>query len=394
MKDNLVSVQEGVLSELPLLGYPSIRSEAQTFFLSKENISFEHDVFRNDYGSIRNMFVRNQYFSSNIDLSAVVELYKEWRDDAEYFILRKPSFIHQETFDRDNTSYLGYTGIIKESFDDYQYRFVKASKRGNDVYKYLVSKKLKKVSELDNVTFFKDDWSCRKTTSLLFITLTYDKNRSDVNTAWNNIGKEFHLFKSNIIKQFGAIEFFRTWESTTGYYPHIHCVIAFKKRSFEVFTHTDKDGNSSYRIPKKIKDKIASYWHSFVDIRAVDDSDSAIKELTKYITKDLCSEKGDKTNGMIWLFHKQGYSVSKGFVKLVKGCFADTSEPNSADLINEMCNLNSDNEKWEFVGILRGKNLGFSSEMWCIDLKKPPPRIANLLIQERERWLLLHGSKY
>lgn len=362
----------------------------------KDDLSIFDDNFRNEYGSIRRKFAYTQYSVGNVNLQGVVDLYKEWRDDHEYFILRKPHMIYQETFDRDNVSYLGNVGIIKEYLDGYCYKFVKASKRGNDVYKYLVKEKLKQLNGLD-ITFFKDNWGDKRT-SLLFITLTYDNNRCTDTVAWQNIGEEFHLFCNNLRKRYGHIEFFRTWESTGHFYPHIHVLIGFQKKSFPVFVHVDKKGKRKFRISKHDKDIISSYWHSHVDIQGVDNTKDAIKELTKYVTKDLCSEKGDKTNAMIWLYRKQAYGVSKGFVGLITGHFntvVDLSEPKATDLIkSEMCNCNHDFEKWEFVGILRGEQLGFSPEMWVVDLKKPPPNVVNLLIHEQERWSALHGNRF
>jgi len=356
------------------------------------------DEFRNEYGSIRNCFVRSHYFTDQIVLEDVVDLFREWKDDSEYFILRSVYSIHQETFKRDASSYLGNVGIINNYITDYKYKFIKASKRGNDVYRYLVNKKLNPLSELSNVTFFKDDWGVKQT-SLLFVTLTYDTNRCDVNTAWANIGDEYHLFINNLRKQYGHIEVFRTWESTKGYYPHVHALIGFKDNSFHVHVHTDKNKKRSFRIPTNDKNKISTYWHSHIDVQGVNNTEDAIDELTKYITKDLCSNKGNKTNSMIWLFRKQSYSVSKGFVGLIKGQFAEVMESakvedvKSGDLIKDlMSNCNRDVEKWEFVGILRGVQLGFSSCMWSIDIKKPPPRVVDLLINEHNRWNALHGG--
>lgn len=344
------------------------------------------DDLRNDYGAIRNKFVRSHYFSDRIRLSDVVNLFKEWQQDSEYFILQRIAQHSQETLLQDTT--------LNHIESRYEYKFIKASKRGNDVYQHLVSKKLEyKISDLPNVIFF-DEHSVDKSTCLLFVTLTYNAKKCDINTAWTNIGKEFHLFHNNLRKKYGCVEIFRTWESTQNYYPHVHCMILFWEHEFKVLEHKDKDGRTSYRIPYKDMKDIAKYWHSNVDVQAVEDTHSCVKELTKYITKDLCSSKGDKTNSMIWLFRKQGYSVSKGFKDAIKGWCIDFSEPTAYDLIDQMSNCNRDLDKWEFVGILRGAQLGFSPDMWCVDLKKPPPLVSEMIERERIRWGELHGGKY
>lgn len=352
------------------------------------------EEFTNDYGSIRRCKVLSEYNVKNINLKEVVDLYRDWRDDPEYFILRgllKKSTDQQRLISVPLTEFddSWYTADEYE----YLYKFIKASKRGNDVYKHLVTQKLKQINELYNVKFF-DEHVPDKRTCCLFVTLTYDNKICDIEEAWKRIGKEFHLFHNNLRKAYGRVEVFRTWESTNHYYPHVHACIVFWEKDFIVLEHKDKNGEISYRIPYSEKKKISEYWHSNIDIQAVQDTDGGIKELTKYITKDLCSEKGDKTNAMIWLYGKQSYGISKGFMDAVKGWHLDWNEPTNADLINQMCNCNQDVVNWEFIGILRGKHLGFSSSIWCVDLKKPPPRVINLVIQEQKRWSALHGGKY
>ena len=227
---------------------------------------------------------------------------------------------------------------------------------------------------------------------MLFITLTYDTKRCDPDTAWKHIGEEFHLFHNKLRKQFGKVEIFRTWESTNNFYPHVHMIALFWDHSFNVIKHEDRTGVISYRIPYKTRTLISNYWHSNVDVQALQNTHEGLNELTKYITKDLCSEKGDKTNSMIWLHRKQSYSVSKNFVKQLTGWNINLEEPSNFDLINEMCNCNHDIINWEFIGILRGRDLRLSGDVWCLDLKKPPPRVMDLLIHEFFRWRGRGGS--
>ena len=354
-------------------------------------LDFDLDSFCNEYGAIRSKFVRGHFFSGDIDLSNVVDLFKTWKNDSEYFILRGMYHYLQKSLD----------GISDCIISDYCYKFIKASKRGNDVYRYLVNKKLAPLNEIRDITFFKDDWGVKKT-NLLFVTLTYDTNRCDVKTAWENIGIDYHLFCTKLRKKYGDVEFFRTWESTQNYYPHVHVLIGFKDKSFPVFINTckkgKKKGKRSFRIPNSDKNRISSFWHSNTDIQGVDNTKNAIQELTKYITKDLCSDKGNKTNSMIWLFRKQSYAISRGFIGLIDGEFGkdiDLKEPSNSEFIKEnMCNCNRQVEKWDFIGILRGEQLGFSSKIWVVDVKKPPPKVVSLLIYEHERWQALHGGRY
>lgn len=376
-----------------MLDQQTLLTDPSKIFEPAPALDYE-DLICNEYGAIRWHFIRSLYYNGKISKKEVVEFYRTWRDDPEYFILRgllEDATVQERLIPKQDP----YT-IDPEHLEigaRYLYKFIKASKRGNDVYQRLVSNKLKLLNEVDNIIFF-NDHSADKRTAALSVVLTCDDKRCDPDTAWENIGKEFHLFHNNLRKMYGSVEVFRTWESTNNYYPHVHMIILFWDHSFPVIQHQDKDGSLSYRIPYHEKEKIAKHWHSHVDVQVLDDTKGGIKELTKYITKDLCSDKGDKTNAMICLHGKQSYAISKGFMKAITGWYIEFNEPTNVDLINQMCNCNHDVVKWEFIGILRGVDLGFSSNVWCVDLKKPPPRVSKLILYEYERWKSLHGGRY
>ena len=339
-----------------------------------KNISFspyDCDVV-NEYGCIRRSKVFKYYQEDLISDEDNLTLYVKWKDTTEYLLLR---------------------GVVIEPEFDYLYTFIKASKRGNDVYKDLVEKKLKPLKDLNNIEFF-NEHSVNKKTRLLFLTLTYDTKLCNNKIAWFNIAKEYHLFLSNLLKQFGKIECFRAWESTNNFYPHIHVAILFKEYEFPVITHKDRDDKTRYRIPYSLKEKISKYWHSNVDIQALKSTGDCFRELTKYITKDLSSKKGDKTNSQIWIRRKQAYSVSRGFIEAVSGYSIDVKEPDNLDLIRNMCNCNSKVINWEFLGIGRGDMLGVSDNIWYYEMKKPPPDVLLVVENERVRWLQSHSSKY
>ena len=196
-----------------------------------------------------------------------------------------------------------------------------------------------------------------------------------------------NLFLSNIRKKYGKILEARTWESTKNGYPHIHLLLLFKDHRFTVIKHYDnKKGDYTYRIPYHEKKEISRHWHSNIDIEVVNSIQGGVKELTKYITKDLCSKKGDITNAMIWYFQKQSYHISKGLVEEITGKDLDLDPPVATDLINQMCNSNQEKLEWEFLGILRGKQLGFCKEIWTFDMNKPPPSVLDLIKKENLRW--------
>ena len=117
----------------------------------------------------------------------------------------------------------------------------------------------------------------------------------------------------------------------------------------------------------------------------------------KYITKDLCCKKGDLTNSMLWLHRKQSYSISKGFVSWMKTLYdisCDLSEPSVDDLIYTIKdNCNSDFYIWEFLGVLVGRDIGLSGDLWFVEMKKPPPPVLEKVEYEALRWRSVHGGR-
>lgn len=268
--------------------------------------------------------------------------------------------------------------------DNPEYAFIKASKRGNDVYKYLIKQKFKKLETIENIEYFRDDYS-RKKTKLLFITLTFDIKKSTPIESWYLIPILFNKFKSNLTKQYGNIKTFRVWESTQKYYAHIHALFYFQDTEFEVFSHINNKNKTTYRIPYYQSNKIKQYYPFNIDIQACDTFNRAINEITKYIgkylTKETKQDKPTKTNAMIWLTGKQGYSISKDFFETIINQTIDIEEPKSADLTYYMCNSNPELYKWRYIGLISRKELKITSKKWFLRLKKPPPNVMNIINQ-------------
>jgi len=342
--------------------------------------------FRNIYGCLRWNKIHSAFLCNDVSVEDVYSLYQEWVDDTEYLVMQGK--ISGETI------------------------FLKASKRGNDVYQRLVEDKLSPLNDVVEHVHYMDDFHNEQHyTKLLFLTLTQDTKKCGLITAWDNIGPDWNRFLSNLRKQFGKIEFFRTWESTKKGYPHIHVLVGFVDARFPVLRHVAKKGKDkgkvTFRIPFNYVEKIQSYWHSHIDVQCVAETKGAVRELTKYITKDLCSKKGYNTNAMICLFNKQSYAVSKNFLTLLEAKFDskgfarlkgllnyDFTEPDNNLLLSALYNSNHDGESWEFVGVLRGKHLGFGDVSWVVRVKEPPPKIKDLVDFERERQFALERDRY
>ena len=356
-------------------------------------------MLTNGHGSIRRCHVKLEFFNNLLSLEDIVDLYCQWRDDDEYFLLEgEVPCIEDIHVGGDSYFYARFPEYYKGGVRSHTIRkWIKMAKRGNDVYRFLVGKRFNDVFEkLPNITFFDEDWGVKET-RVLFLTLTYDPNRCDVKEAWCNIGKDWDNFKKRLYKEYGKVSCFRTWESTKHYYPHIHAVVIFTEDKFPVFVHeSKKTGKKKFRIAKHDKDKISSFWHSHVDIQGVSNTEGAVHELNKYIIKDLCSHKGDITNSMIWLFGKQSFAISKNFVRLLSNNLVDTKmeDVKTDDLMKqEMANSHLLNVKWRFVGVFRGRDLGVSGHIWVVTMPKPPPRIKKLIREEEKRQDELRSRK-
>ena len=207
-----------------------------------------------------------------------------------------------------------------------------------------------------------------------------EEKEKDPYGSWNKIPYLFNKWKANIVKQYGKISTFRVWESTERYYCHIHCLIYFEESEFEVFKHINDRGILTYRISDKNRKKMKSYYPYFMDIQACESLRAGVKEVKKFVGKYLTKEitkdnKASKTNAMIWLTGKQCFAISKNFFKKITGEDLQILPPTNDEFIRTMCNSNSENIKWEYIGILSGKFLEFNPKIWKVDIKKPPDKI-------------------
>jgi len=370
----------------------------------------------NEYGCLRWALIRSAYYSKLVNENDVVDIYKEWMDTSEFLVLKLTKKIVIPSLTPEGSGQIDYHVF---------YKFMKAAKRGNDVYKKMVQQKFDVLNGIEPITYFLPEWKT-KFTNLLFITLTYGRvacndcgkhfkkslkicpycnsehiHNVPIAKAWEGIGPDFNRFVSNLKKQYGKISILRTWEAHVSCYPHIHAIVAFEDYDFPVFTHTsvNKKGETieKYRVSNADKKLITSYWHSpNVDIQGVANTQDAVKEVSKYITKDLCSIKGNKTAAMLSLFNKQSYSISKNFVLFIGGLSDDAKamqQDENALLLSNMYNSNLAIVKYEFIGILPAKMLGMSSDIMSFELDDPPPDVQKMIDYEHSCYLAKHRGR-
>lgn len=254
-------------------------------------IELTDDFFKNIHGCFRWSKIRAAYKNSFIDISRVVDLYKKWRDQNEYLWLEAINTNTEEVI----------TNL-----------FFKCSKRGNDVYKHRLKEKFDFLEKLDPITFFLDTDKV-KYSPMLFISPTIDQKKYSLNHSWHIISYEFHLFITKLRQAYGDCVYIRVWESHESGYPHLHLVVYFNKKWFKAIKHIrKKDKKLTYIIPTVHKKRIEKMWRlGNMDIQAVQDTHGAFSEVKKYITKNIWSDKGIKTNALVCLFNKQVYSISR-----------------------------------------------------------------------------------
>jgi hypothetical protein len=283
------------------------------------------------------------------DLEGLTEYYIDWRDDDVYLVLQRQS---------DNLRLLGE--IDKETIA------VKCAKRGNDVYRWRVWKRLKFLYDLKDRTIFDPHSTIRKTNAL-FVTLTYNTKLSTIQNAWKNIGHDFNNWIRNIRKKYGKISYLRCWESSQRGYPHVHLLMVFHNHQFNVLRIAGK-----YRIPKKDASKKSAferYWHSFVDVQAVRKLKEGITYVTKYLFKAHAeSHTQVLTFALCWLFQKQSFAVSGSFHDIIYTKMKIRCRFVQKDLDGNMVDLRI---VWIYIGIFSAEKLGIThNEWWKIIIDK------------------------
>lgn len=189
---------------------------------------------------------------------------------------------------------------------------VKMSKRGNSIYvKRTLARFLQISKRIPNKEYFRPH-DVVKTTKALFLTLTYDTKLCNFKEAWENIAKQYNLFLANMRKQYGQIATLRCFEAFENGHPHIHALLLFKEKTFDVISCTSDKGKHYWGVKEGVT--IETYWHSRVMTQAVYSLDGAVQYLFKYLTKSIdfenATEKTMKTLALGWVFNKRAFSIT------------------------------------------------------------------------------------
>ena len=291
-------------------------------------------------------YARSYFRDFSIDqdfyFNELQEFFQEWRDFDEYLVLQRQT---------DNLRIKGE--VDKETIA------VKCAKRGNDVYWWRVSKRLRSLHKLENHTFF-DIRSNAKFSNVLFATLTYDITRSSIKEAWETVGAEYNKWIRNLRKKFGRISYLRCWETSRKGYPHIHVLMVFHDHSFGIAFSKLRKGRRVYRIAEK--EVFEKSYHSFVDVQAVRKLREGIKYVLKYLSKTKYMGKSQTlTLALCWLFKKRSFAVSGDFQEAVYKVLKIHFRFVQTDLFGK--NFTSKVE-WVLIGIYSAELLGVDPSGW------------------------------
>ena len=323
-----------------------------------------------------------------MDLDLLEAFYVYWRDFSEYLVLRSLK-VHPRTM----ASLWSYVGV-------------KSSKRGNDVYRSRVKRRLDWLSNMPNVSFFdvsdfydEKGWRIEKPvySQALWLTLTYDTKFCSRAEAMERIGPEWNRFLSALRSKHGQVSVLRSWETTEKGYIHIHGCLLFKEARFEVEPWLSKDDGKETHLTFRLKDPdqrkgIKDLWHSNVDIQAISSTKKLFNYMRKYQTKTLMasdSPKGVRTMSLLWLHRKRSFSVSGDFRARISDLIR-TLHNSNMELRQSSFSANGDFDGsllqapsvWEFVGVFSGQELAYHGKGWTFRLDKP--QIETVLSREAE----------
>lgn len=263
------------------------------------------------------------------------------------------------------------------------YKFMKLAKRGNDVYANRVKQRFAPLSLLcssnKNVNLLQRQNGDTGYANIIWCTLTYDTKRCSKTQAWSNIGHELNDFLKRVRQKYGKIQVLRNFESFKNGYPHIHMIIIFEDYSFQVTKYKYKRGKRAgepgYILISEYQNKkgnnkpdrryLEGFWHSWSSFSAVF-SLGAVGYTLKYVTKELYRQNNYSTSARLWLYHKQSYSISRGFVPALNALC-------ESHLVTNMRNYHTISNFFDKWGYLGACELNKSVNKWSIDFKDRPP---------------------
>ena len=202
------------------------------------------------------------------------------------------------------------------------YTTIKGRKRGDQDYSnQIIGKFFKLGKKTTDTIFFNKKQRENIEGNAILATLNFDSNKYTITDSWENSGKYWNQFLTNIKNkyknQYGKISQIRVFESNENAYPHIHAIIIFRDHKLQgKRMYSQKQGRIINRLFGVDHQKLKTSWkYGFSDFQLISSYKGAIKYLSKYLEKStnykLAGTKGQKTLALAWVFSKRSFSASK-----------------------------------------------------------------------------------
>ena len=366
------------------------------------------------------------------ELSEITEICDTWRKETEIMPFRKVYLEQEVTYiPALNTTSEIYTKYLKDNNIDFccykdslfsdvergEWDFKICCKRGNPVYLKMVRDKFKPLERWSKTpaaskrigfsTITNKNRKRVKRGNLFLITLTEDHNIIKTpGESWLNSGKLLNSYLTYLRQEFPGIKFFVAPQAQKNGYFHPHVLAYLPDDKLTVYPHNEyndkkKKWEDVWRIHNRQKhngklalDIFKSWNYGFSDVRAVDCLKKGLTEVLKYVTRELKGGEYNITQGALWFFGKQGYSMSDGFIDSLTGLSKDElnaefgdielAEPTNDNLINAEGVKQSNSTKsklirLEFFPPVLKRNLDFSYTKNILDpenVPDPPPDVV------------------
>jgi len=311
--------------------------------------------------------VKKLFFTNEIGLDDANQLISNWRDDEKYVVL--------EPLDENGERTCLY---------------VKASKRGNGVYRYRVIKRHRDLIDFckkNPVVLIEPGDDGNYYSNILKATATVDIKRFDRNTFNKKLCSYYvDLFTKRIRNKYPGVQIARTYEVCENGYLHVNFILVFPNHRFKVRYHISKRKNSkgkpitSWRLDDyKLKQFFDDLWEpGFTDIRAIENSDDlveySLKYHIKYFTNKEAKEKQNLTLSVLSLFNKRSISIPDSFKEAVyKIIKSKRPVDDITEILPRLDNKKHNSLKYTFLGIISADKIPFQRELWYFETLEPPP---------------------
>jgi len=262
--------------------------------------------------------VRRGFADGSVSVSEVPGLFDVWKHDDLFSI-------HPVSSQHSKDPRPAEWGSGRRAYYECDFFARKLMKRGNDVWCSYVRDRLDHVLDTCRVArkFDFSEGRSRFDSHVLLISLTNDTNRCSLSDAHRDFSLDLHRFLDNLRSQYPDVEFFRVTEAfLETHYPHEHILAVFPVSSFSARRYRDRKGRVRYLVEDPVRDQFASWWHSFIDVRAVTDV-RGVWYCLKYLSKDFQDSCKSSTPAFNWLFGRRSYDVSRGFCDALRYvCFS------------------------------------------------------------------------